>query len=271
MNVIIITIIVTTIIGVVAAVVLYFVAKKFHVYEDPRISEIEEALPGANCGGCGCSGCHDFAVACSKAKSLDGLCCPVGGEKTMTHISKIVGLASAAVSPQVAIIRCNGTCEHRPHTSNYEGVGSCAIEGALYEGKTDCLYGCLGGGDCAASCPYDAMRMDEETGLPVVDYNKCTGCGKCVKACPRKIVELVKRHETMVYVACGNKDKGMLATKVCSVSCIGCGKCTKVCRNNAITVTNYLARIDRDVCGACGDCIVACPRHCILCKPKIEV
>lgn len=271
MNVVLITIAVTTVIGLIAAVVLYFVAKKFHVHEDPRIAEIEELLPGANCGGCGRSGCHDFAVACATASSLEGLSCPVGGQTAMNGIAKIVGLASSSVSPKVAIIRCNGTCENRPHTSHYEGVGSCAIEGALYEGETDCIYGCLGGGDCVAACPYEAMSLDEDTGLPVVDYSKCVGCGKCVAACPRHIPELVKRHETMVYVACGNRDKGALATKVCSVSCIGCGKCVRTCQHNAIKVTDFLARIDRDVCVACGECIVACPRHSILCKPKIEM
>lgn len=270
MNIVFITIVVITIIGIFAAVVLYFVAKRFHVYEDPKIGEIESCLPGANCGGCGRSGCHDFAVACASAKTLDDLACPVGGQETMSKISEIVGLSAKALSPQVAIIRCNGTCENRPHTSNYEGVGSCAIEGALYEGETDCIYGCLGGGDCVAVCPYDAMSMNEETGLPTVDYSKCVGCGKCVQACPRHIPELVKRHEVMVYVACGNKDKGPLATKVCSVSCIGCGKCVRVCQQGAVKVTDFLARIDRDVCTACGECIVACPRHSILCKQKIE-
>ena len=37
-------------IGIAAAVVLYFVAQKFKVIEDPKIDEVEEALPAANCG-----------------------------------------------------------------------------------------------------------------------------------------------------------------------------------------------------------------------------
>lgn len=268
MSIIFTTIIVTTIIGLTAAVALYFVAKKFHVEEDPRIAEIEELLPGANCGGCGRSGCHDFAVACTSAMSLNGLICPVSGEATMLKIADIVGLAPQKMSKMTAIIRCNGTCENRPHTSHYEGVGSCAIEGALYEGETDCIYGCLGGGDCAAACPYGAITMNSATGLPSVNHDICVGCGKCVKACPRNIPELVEFHDTMVYVACGNRDKGAVAMKVCSVACIGCGKCSKVCQHGAVKVSDFLARIDRDLCTACGECVEACPRHSILTKTE---
>lgn len=266
MSVIFITILIMSVIGVVAAIVLSVVAKRFHVEENPRIAQVEELLPGANCGGCGRNGCHDFALACASADSLDNLSCPVGGQATMTSIAELLGFDAKELSPKIVVVRCNGTCESRPHTSNYEGVGSCAIEGALYEGKTDCLYGCLGGGDCAAVCPCDAMRLDEETGLPVVDYEKCVGCGKCVKACPRGILELTERHETMIYVACGNRDKGALAMKVCSVACIGCGKCAKVCQKGAVKVTDYLARINRDICVACGECVEACPRNSILIK-----
>ena len=65
--------------GATSAIVLYFVAQKFKVYEDPRIDQAEEALPAANCGGCGFAGCRNFAEACVKADSLEGLYCPVGG------------------------------------------------------------------------------------------------------------------------------------------------------------------------------------------------
>ena len=71
--------------GLLASLLLCLVAKKFNVFEDPRVGQVEEVLPGANCGGCGFPGCHGMADACVKAKdaanSLEGLLCPVGGNK----------------------------------------------------------------------------------------------------------------------------------------------------------------------------------------------
>ena len=86
MNLILISLAVLGVTGLVAAVLLYFVAQKFKVEEDPRIDEVQEALPGANCGGCGFAGCRAFAEGCVKADSLDGLLCPVGGAPTMKTI-----------------------------------------------------------------------------------------------------------------------------------------------------------------------------------------
>ena len=42
-----------SLLGLLLAIVLYFVAQKFKVEEDPRIDIVENLLPGANCGGCG--------------------------------------------------------------------------------------------------------------------------------------------------------------------------------------------------------------------------
>ena len=68
-------------IGAISAIILYLVAQKFKVYEDPRNGQVEAVLPGANCGGCGYPGCGGFAAACVKADSLDGMLCPVGGSR----------------------------------------------------------------------------------------------------------------------------------------------------------------------------------------------
>ena len=64
-------------IGAVGAVFLYAASKKFEVYEDPRIAQVQEVLPGANCGGCGYPGCAGFAGACVKADSLDDCSAPL--------------------------------------------------------------------------------------------------------------------------------------------------------------------------------------------------
>ena len=133
----------------------------------------------------------------------------------MEKVGAILGLAAVASDPKVAVVRCNGTCEARPRTSEYNGARSCQIMNSLYVGETACPFGCLGCGDCVAACQFGALSMDEKTGLPVVDEEKCTSCGKCVKACPRNIIELRKKGPKgrRMVVECVNKDNGAIARK----------------------------------------------------------
>ena len=269
MSVIWITILLMAAIGLVAAVLLYVAAKKFYVYEDPRIAQVEELLPGANCGSCGYSGCHAFAVACCSAKSLENMNCP-GASGSMPRIGEIVGLAAGKVEAKVAVLACDGACSLRPVTSAYEGTRSCALEASVYSGTTACAYGCLGCGDCVESCPYDALAIDPDTGLPAVDFDKCVGCGRCVDACPRHLMQLVPKRKPLVYVACSNHDKGGVAMKECEVACIGCGKCMRVCPSKAVTVKDFVAHIDQTACTACGTCLEACPRKSILSNEPIS-
>ena len=180
-----------SILGLLLAVVLYFVAQKFKVEEDPRIDIVEAIMPGANCGGCGQAGCRAFAEACTKAENLDNLFCPVGGNATMKKVADALGFQVAEKAPMVAVVRCNGTCENRPKTNIYDGVATCAAKSALYSGDTGCRYGCVGCGDCVSVCNFGALSMDPKTGLPVVDEEKCAACGACVKACPKGVIELI--------------------------------------------------------------------------------
>lgn len=265
MSTLVLTIIILSGIGVIAALLLYVAARKFYVYENPKIAQIEEYLPGANCGSCGLKGCHDFAKAVASATSLEGLNCPGAGEDNMKVIAKIAGLEAVAVAPLTAVVRCNGACGKRKVNSTYDGARRCAIEAAAYSGDSDCAYGCLGCGDCVLACPYDAMRMDPETQLPVVDRDKCVGCGRCVDACPHGIMELIEKKNDVpeVWVACKNHDKGGVALKECEVACIGCGKCMKVCESAAVKVTAFLADINSSKCLGCLKCVEACPRQSI--------
>lgn len=252
--------------GITAAVVLYFVAQKFKVYEDPRIDEVEETLPSANCGGCGFAGCRNFAEACVDSEDFEGLFCPVGGNETMTSIATILGREVAAQEPQVAVLLCNGSCDNRPKTNNYDGANTCAIASSLYGGDTGCQFGCLGHGDCVNVCNFDALHIDPATGLPVIDNEKCTACGACVNACPKDLIELRKRakKDRKIYVACKNEDKGGIAKKSCSTACIGCSKCFKACPFEAITMKNNLAYIDSYKCRLCRKCVAECPTGAII-------
>ena len=265
MNVIVASLITLGVIGLVAAIVLYFVAQKFKVEEDPRIDEVESVLPGANCGGCGFPGCHGFADACVKSPSLDGKLCPVGGQPVMSKIATILGMSVADAKPKVAVVRCNGSCANRPKKNLFDGAKSCRISNQLYAGETGCSFGCLGYGDCVDVCKFDAIKINPDTGLPEVDDDKCTACGACAKICPKRIIELRDKgvKNRRVFVSCVNKDKGAVARKACSAACIGCGLCAKNCPFNAIKVENNLAYIDFNLCRLCRKCVAVCPTGAI--------
>jgi Na+-translocating ferredoxin:NAD+ oxidoreductase RNF subunit RnfB len=266
MNIITISIISLAVIGAVSALILYVISQYFKVDEDPRIDEVEKMLPGANCGGCGKSGCRNFAESCVKATSLEGMLCPVGGNKVMKEIAALLGREAHEAESRVAVVRCNGSCQHRPRTNSYEGAHNCAIAHTLYAGNTGCAYGCLGCGDCVSVCSLGAISIDAATGLPVVDIDICGGCGACARACPRNIIEVRKKGHNGrgVYVSCVNKDKGGVARKSCDVACIGCGKYAKECKCDAITIANNLSYIDSDKCKMCRKCVDVCPTGAII-------
>lgn len=265
MNLIVVSLITLGITGCLAAIILYVAAQKFKVFEDPRIEQVEALLPGANCGGCGFAGCRNFAESCVKAESMEGLLCPVGGQPTMEKVAEVLGRTATQADPMVAVVRCNGTCANRPKTSQFNGTKNCLIVSNLYGGETGCSFGCVGFGDCATACKFDALHINAETGLPEVDEEKCTACGACVKACPKQIIELRKKgpKSRRIFVSCVNKDKGGVARKACSAACIGCGKCAKECPFEAITVENNLAYIDFTKCRLCRKCVAACPTDAI--------
>jgi len=265
MNTLLITIVSLSAIGLVSAIILYFIAQKFKVEEDPRIDQVEELLPGANCGNCGFPGCRGLAEASVKSKDMEGIYCPVGGAETMKKVSAVLGKEVKLESPKVAVVRCNGSCDNRERTSVFDGPQSCAIQHSTYIGETDCVYGCLGCGDCVDVCEFDAIHMNTETGLPEVDEDKCVSCGACVKACPRNIIELRNKgpKNRRIFVSCVSQDKGGVARKACSAACIGCGKCVKECPFGAITLENNVAYIDFSKCRLCRKCVAVCPTGAI--------
>ena len=259
------TVVIIAVLGLVLAVVLYLVAERFKVEEDPRIDEVEKVMPGANCGGCGFAGCRAFADAAVKAPNLDNNFCPVGGNEVMKKVGAILGYEIKEKAPMVAVVRCNGTCTNRPKTNVYDGFQSCKVKAALYSGDTGCSYGCLGCGDCVAACKFGAITMNPETGLPVVDEEKCTACGACAKACPKHVIELRNKgpRSMRVFVSCINHDKGPVAKKACAAACIGCGICVKTCTKGAIVLDNNVAYIDSEKCKLCRECEAMCPTGAI--------
>ena len=253
------------VIGAVGAIILYAASKKFEVYEDPRIAQVQEVLPAANCGGCGYPGCSGFATACVGADTLEGLFCPVGGVDVMGKVAGILGKEATSADAMLAVVRCNGTCEARPKINQYDGVKSCAVASSLYGGETGCSFGCLGFGDCVDVYNFDAIFINPVTGIAEVIEDKCTSCGACVKACPKNLIELRKKgpKSRRIFVSCMNKDKGVVAKKACSNACIGCSLCFKECAFDAIKIENNLAYIDYNKCRLCRKCVDVCPTNAI--------
>ena len=219
--------------ALIAAVVLYFISQKFYVKPDALAEEIADLLPQANCGACGSAGCADFAAKCAAASAEEfaALYCPVGGQAVMTKVAQKLGYAAAEHEPTVAVLRCNGSCENAPDKVQYVGLKSCRLASRVFVGNTGCPDGCLRMGDCVRNCPFGALSLNPQTGLPEVDTAKCTSCGACVKICPRGLFEIrpLGKNGIRVYVACRNRQKGALARKNCSAACIGCMKCAKLC------------------------------------------
>lgn len=253
------------------AVTLNRVAKKFHVDEDPLVPEIEGLLPGANCGGCGMKGCHDFAVQCVKAGGLTGFYCPSAGAEGMAKIAARLGCAAETRMPNIAVVKCAGTPETKtPFSAKYVGPRVCSIMN-MSAGDYDCDNSCLGCGDCTTVCQWNAIKINKEKGLAEVNADLCTGCGQCVTACPRHIIELRPKGPKgrRVWVACRNCQKGALARKQCKVACIACGLCVRTCPFDAITIENNHAYIDPAKCKTCGKCVPVCPTHAIQCANMI--
>lgn len=266
MNILLATIVILGVTGLAGALLLYATSRAFATPPaDPREDAIREVLPGANCGACGLKGCSDFARECVARGNLDGLNCPGAGPEGMKRIAEILGVAKEATDTPVAVLHCSGSCSARPRPHLYDGARSCAVIASTGIGTSGCAWGCLGCGDCVSVCRFGALSMDPETGLPVIDPEKCTGCGVCAGECPRKLIELRPRgrRDRRVWVSCSSRDKGATARKVCTAACIGCGKCARACPFEAITISDNLAYINPEACKACGKCITVCPTGAI--------
>ncbi len=247
--------------GLLFGVLLSFAGRVFAVETDPREEAVLEACAGANCGACGYPGCSGYAAAVVKGEAPTNACVP-GGAQTAAKISEIMGVDAEAGEKAVAFVRCSGTCGHTKEKFTYEGLPSCLAATRLGggSGANVCSFGCMGLGDCAAACPFDAMHVVD--GVAQVDRSKCVGCMKCAEACPKNLITKIPASASNA-VACSSTDKGPAVMKYCDFGCIGCQKCKRECPADAITVTNFLAVVDQDKCVHCGHCADVCPRSVI--------
>jgi electron transport complex protein RnfB len=213
-----------SVLAVAMAFVLGWANQAFFVAVDPKVEAIADALPGANCGGCGYVGCGEYAEAVAKGECDVTLCAP-GGAGCAKRLADIMGVKVDESAPQRAVVHCSAGWDERLGRTEYRGEPTCAAAN-LVAGYQGCTYGCLGLGDCVRSCDYDAIHV--VNGLAVVDYNKCVGCKACSAVCPRNIISMVPfKSERMMVVACSNEDFGNEVKSVCKTGCIGCKACTR--------------------------------------------
>ncbi|MHC1610132.1 MAG: RnfABCDGE type electron transport complex subunit B [Candidatus Methanospirareceae archaeon] len=243
--------------GIVFGVGLAYASRKFEVHVDPRVGEISELLPGANCGACGFPTCRELAEAVVEDHYLINNC-KACDEESWLKICDILGIELGKRKQEIALVACScGSVDK----FEYEGVRTCAAAVLIMDGFKACKYACLGFGDCVHACPFGAL---EKRGSQFfVDLRRCIGCGACIDACPRGLIKIVDK-DAEVFVRCNSLDKGKIVGKICDSGCTGCRQCEKVCERGAIKVEDNLAVIDYELCDGCGSCMEACKRGTIV-------
>lgn len=256
------------VLGLVFGLMLALFAKKFAVPVNPLVQVVERLLPGANCGACGFPSCSSLAEKIASQEAPPNACL-VGGPRVWAELSKLLGQGNESWELKRAFLLCQGGRGVAQTVADYEGIFDCRAAHLLSGSFKGCRFGCLGLGNCVRVCPFEALHLDEETSLPVVDWEKCTGCGKCVAECPRNLFVLVPK-KTQVLVACTSPEGAKEVRKVCARGCIKCQLCVRVCPEGAITFENGRIVISREKCTLCGLCVEKCPTHCIIRMGKKE-
>ena len=246
--------------GLVFGTILIVANKKLTIEEDPVVAAIRRALPGANCGACSYTGCDLYANAVADGRAKPNAC-PVGGEKLTLELSAILGVEAEFARREAAYVACSGSMRHSNFRYEYFGMDNCKAAMQLMGGGSKaCPVGCLGLKSCMGVCLFDAIKMVD--GIAVIDKDKCTACGICLKICPKKIIRMAP-HSGTAAVLCASKQSAKEIRSYCSVGCIGCKLCEKSCEYDAITVSDNLAVINVKKCTGCNACADKCPMKAI--------
>lgn len=249
--------------GLIASVVLAIASKIFAVEENPKVEALTEALPGANCGGCGYASCEAYATALVLENTVPTTLCVVGDSCLPSTLASISGKEAGDVTKQIAFRHCSKVEGNVATTYMYHGYSSCTSISTFDKGFDACKYSCLGLGDCVGACPFNAMEI--VNGLVTIYKDACTGCNTCVEICPRDVLTLAP-ITARVNILCSTQDKAKNVMSVCEVGCISCSKCIKACPANAVSFDQYnRIRIDHKSCIAYGStcneaCVDSCPR-----------
>lgn len=245
--------------ALIAGILLTYLSRKFPGQQTDDELKVRDALPGLNCGLCGFAGCDEYAKKAVTEKLAPNLCVP-GGTAAAKAISEITGVAFQAVEEQIAFVACRGHYDVTRDKYEYKGVLSCAASSQFYGGRSSCLDGCLGFGDCAKVCAYGAITVTN--GCAEIDPHKCTGCLLCARTCPKHMI-LPRPKNSTEFVTCSSKASGKETRLTCKNGCIACKKCERVCESGAIKVHGNTAVIEYSKCIGCGKCVESCPVGCI--------
>ena len=257
------------IVGILIGVLLGIASEVFKVEVDEKEIQVREALPGNNCGACGYPGCDGLAKAKASGEAKVNQC-PVGGQPVAAKIAVIMGVDDVGASEKkVAFVKCKGNCNYTKKLYTYSGLYDCngamVVPGA---GGKSCEYGCMGYGSCVKACEFDSIHIVD--GIALVDKEKCVACGKCVSACPKKLIDMVP-YKAKTLVQCNSQDKGKTVKDKCSVGCIGCTMCVKQCQDDAIHMVGNVALVDYSKCIECGRCAMKCPTKVIISDKLVTV
>lgn len=227
--------------GLALAAMLVIANRRLYVYEDPKIDEVEELLPHANCGACGTAGCRAFAEKLVTGELQPGSC-TVNSVEMNQVIANYLGVELGSQEKRIARLACAGGNHVARRYGNYQGIDSCRAASMISGGGKGCVWGCLGLADCKRVCDFDAIIMDKHD-LPQVIDDMCTACGDCVDICPLDLFSLHPQNHHL-WVACKNLEKGDKAEAECTVACNGCGRCALDAPNDLISINKHLAEID---------------------------
>jgi len=259
--------------GLLLSAALALASRRLSVKEDPRIGEVASALPGFNCAACGFPSCHAYAELIVQGKAEVGGCV-LAGQQTQTRIARLMNVRLENKESRVAVVCCRGGERECKKRFRYQGISTCRENNLLAGGEKACVYGCLGLGDCVRVCPFGAIELSDDE-LPVVNEEKCTGCGLCVKACVRDIIRLIPRSQK-VYLGCVSQDKAKVVKDICPVGCFACGLCVnpKITPGGFIVMENSLPVIKaKDVKDwrVLDQAVAKCPAKCYVVRDKQQI
>ena len=250
------------ILGGLLGLALAYASRIFAVKKDKRVEEVEDALPGVNCGACGYPGCSGYAEAIVN-DDVDLTLCSPGGPEVAQKIGGIMGKeVDVSGEKMVAQVHCRGTAATSTRKYDYKGMEDCNAMYSAFGGDKVCPHGCLGLGSCIRVCPVDAI-VKTEAGYLEIDRDKCISCEKCIDVCPTGVIKMIP-YSAAHIVACNSTDKGGAVRKYCSVGCIGCKMCEKKSPEGGFVVDNFLAVIDYSAKGSRDEAVEVCPAKCII-------
>ncbi|MDH5475606.1 MAG: RnfABCDGE type electron transport complex subunit B [Cyclobacteriaceae bacterium] len=232
-------------IGLLFGTILTVAYKKMKVYEDPRIDRVEEMLPSANCGACGVPGCRAFSEKVVNNEMNVGKC-TVSSPSAIEKIADFLGIEANSEEKRVARLLCAGGIAEAQNMAEYRGgIQTCRGEAVVSGGPKECNWGCLGLGDCADVCDFNAIVMNDN-GLPVVIPELCTACNDCVEVCPKGLFEIMPINQRLI-VQCKSLLEGDEALSKCSVACNACNRCVADAQQDVISIQQNLAVINYEL------------------------